>query len=176
MSEHLDDNRLEYRSGNLCPGRSTLPQGGQVAECNHGDDSIYISQALRQVDHRTQPPNQRLKLKGRGGRLKREGICLVCGRRRPQLKCDPLGCHISPFPEADGQTPCLPWRHYRRCNWLVARSASEHHGGVLLKCARDSGGRLRWPEGCGITPWVNVQPNQRLKLTARGGRSLGAIR
>jgi hypothetical protein len=36
-------------------------------------------------------PNQRLKLTARGGRLREKELYLDCGRRRPQLKRDPLG-------------------------------------------------------------------------------------
>ena len=43
-------------------------------------------------------PNQRLKLSGRGGPLGREGVRLVCDRRRPQLKRNPLGGYVSTVP------------------------------------------------------------------------------
>jgi len=54
-------------------------------------------------------PNQRLKLSARGGRLKGEWVCLVCGRRRPQLSVkrrtpsSPASWSGFPFPLLSGR-------------------------------------------------------------------------
>jgi len=51
------------------------------------------------------PPNMRLKLSARGGRLIGKGSVLIAARRRPQLKRDPLGRATSRTSHAKADIP-----------------------------------------------------------------------
>ena len=116
-------------------------------------------------------------------------IYLVCGARRPQLKRDSLGCGPALTFIRTGTWPWLVFEGQER----TRKDPMDNRWGVLLSSCRVTVSQDQGRLNDGSLPQIEgrAQPNQRLKLSARGahkvenwiylsvaaaGRSLSAIR